>query len=79
MNLELVDTQSLLTELMNRYDHAVFHGMLRRPVEGAPGTELRMHTVTGNIVMGMGLASSLVCICQQRLNETDESIAITDV
>lgn len=68
MNLELIETDQLLDELMNRFDHAVFAGM---KVKQDESTYERWQK-TGNLRTCQGLAFGLIARCEDYRRSVSE-------
>ena len=62
MNVELVSTDDLLTEIFNRFDHVVFAGMKVRPdttLDSADGQLYEKQKTRGNTRVCQGLCFAL--------------------
>lgn len=59
MNLELIETDKLIDELMNRFDHAVFAGMKVKADD-----QYERWFKTGNLRTCQGLAFGILARCE---------------
>ena len=74
MSLELVETEQLITELLSRYDHAVFAGMKVRNEDliTKDGEIVEMRRWVGNTRVCQGLCFELMCRAQASWEDRSE-------
>lgn len=59
LDLSLVPTADLMDALFTRYDNAVFHGVLARPIEREDKTMVYSIRTTGDAYYAIGLAQKI--------------------
>jgi len=65
MNLELIETDKLIDELMNRFDHAIFAGMKVQAEE----SQYERWFKTGDLRTCQGLAFGVIARCEDHRRE----------
>lgn len=69
MKLELIETQDLIAELMNRFQHAVFAGM---KVNETSEAQYETYRQIGNQRTCQGLAFGLIARCEDYRRSVSE-------
>jgi len=78
-NLTFVPTADLLDALFGRYDNAVFHGTLARPVSADDKSKLYTIRTTGDQYYAMGLAQEIILFCHEETAKTQCDLDPTDL
>lgn len=78
-SLELLTTETLIAELMSRYDHAVFHGIKDRPLPENPGNAVKSWNYKGRADNCLGLAVSMLMRLQRVIEDAEHVIPNEDI
>jgi len=78
-DLSLVPTSELLDTLMQRYDNAIFHGILSRPIEKEDKNMVYSICTTGDSIYAMGLATRLIHFLNERLDSTNNDMDASEL
>jgi len=78
-DLSLVPTAELLDTLFNRYDNAIFHGTLARPIAKEDKTTVYSIRSVGDAYYAMGLAHGVIHFLNQELDATRDELDAKDL
>lgn len=77
--LKLALSADLIDELMSRYDHAIFAGIVNRPNDEYPNRLVRMMRWTGNDITCAGLAFGLANTASEHYNAVEQELPTDDL
>lgn len=78
-DLSLVPTADLLDSLFSRYDNAVFHGTLARPMHKDDPTKIYSIRTAGDQYYAIGLAHAIIAFCHESMDETKSDLDPKDL
>jgi hypothetical protein len=77
--LELISTDDLYLELLNRFEHMIISGIKPRGVEGNEGQQITSWRYKGNPFICQGLAFGIIHACQTFRDADEEEIHSDDL
>ena len=77
--LELVSTNDLADELLDRFDHAFFYGIKERPTDDVPSLKITCFRRKGDIFVCQGALVRVMRLLQDAYDEAEEEISADDL